>query len=81
MEAKGGEDWAQVTIGEGAAAVTIWLIYSLIQIKGSWNTFFNIISPESKFILIKDFNIHYPLWDIHDRALRNNGELAAYILR
>jgi hypothetical protein len=34
VEAKGGEDWAQVTIGEGAAAVTIWLIYSPIQIKG-----------------------------------------------
>jgi hypothetical protein len=33
VEAKGGEDWAQVTIGEGAAAVTIWSIYSLIQIK------------------------------------------------
>jgi hypothetical protein len=33
VEAKGGENWAQVTIGEGAAAVTIWLIYSFIQIK------------------------------------------------
>jgi hypothetical protein len=33
VEAKKGEDWAQVTIGEGAAAVIIWLIYSPIQIK------------------------------------------------
>jgi hypothetical protein len=32
-ETKKGEDWAQVTIGEGAAAVIIWLIYSLIQIR------------------------------------------------
>jgi hypothetical protein len=61
VEAKGGENWAQVTIGEGAAAVTIWSIYSLIQIKGPWNTFFNIISPGSKFILVRDFNTHYPL--------------------
>jgi hypothetical protein len=81
VEAKKGENWAQVTIGEGAAAVTIWSIYSLIQIGESWNTPFNIISPRSKFILIGDFNIHHPLWDIHGRALRNSGELAAYMLR
>jgi hypothetical protein len=61
VKAKRGENWAQVTIGEGAAAVTIWLIYSLIQIKGPWNTLFNIISPGNKSILVKDFNIHYPL--------------------
>jgi hypothetical protein len=30
VEAKKGEDWAQVTIGEGAAVVIIWLIYSPI---------------------------------------------------
>jgi hypothetical protein len=81
VEAKGGEDWAQVTIGKGAAAVIIWLIYSLIQIEGPWNTPFNIISPGSKSILIKDFNIHHTLWNIYDRALRNSGELVAYMLR
>jgi hypothetical protein len=32
VKAKRGENWAQVTIGEGAAAVIIWLIYSPIQI-------------------------------------------------
>jgi hypothetical protein len=31
--------------------------------------------------LVKDFNIHYPLWDIHGCALRNSGELEAYMLR
>jgi hypothetical protein len=81
VEAKGGENWAQVTIGEGAAAVTIWLIYSPIQIEGSWNILLNIISPGSKFILVKDFNIHHLLWDIHDRASRSSGELVAYMLR
>jgi hypothetical protein len=30
VKVKGGEDWAQVTIGESVAAVIIWLIYSLI---------------------------------------------------
>jgi hypothetical protein len=81
VEAKGGEDWAQVTIGEGAAAVTIWSIYSPIQIGGPWNTPLNTISPGSKSILVEDFNIHHPLWDIYGRALRNSGELAAYMLR
>jgi hypothetical protein len=81
VEAKGGEDWAQVTIGEGAAAVIIWLIYLLIQIRGSWNTPLNIISPKSKSILVKDFNIHHLLWNIHDCASRNSGELITYILR
>jgi hypothetical protein len=61
VEAKRGENWAQVTIGEGAAAVVIWSIYSFIQIKGFWNISLNIISPESKSILVKDFNTHYPL--------------------
>jgi hypothetical protein len=61
VEAKGGEDWAQVTIGEGAATVTIWSIYSLIQIKGFWNTPLNTISSGNKFILVKDFNTYYPL--------------------
>jgi hypothetical protein len=61
VEAKRSEDWAQVTIGEGAAAVTIWSIYSPIQIKKPWNTPFNIISPRSKSILVGDFNTHYPL--------------------
>jgi hypothetical protein len=81
VEAKRGENWAQVTIGEGAAAVIIWLIYSFIQIGGPWNTLFNTISPGSKSILVKDFNTHHPLWNIHDRVLRNSGELAAYMLR
>jgi hypothetical protein len=81
VEAKGGEDWAQVTIGESAATVTIWLIYSFIQIKEPWNTLLNIISPGSKSILIRDFNIYYPLWDIYDRTLRNSDELAGYMLR
>jgi hypothetical protein len=81
VEAKRGEDWAQVTIGEGAAAVIIWLIYSFIQIKGPWNTLFNIISPGSKSILVRDFNIYHPLWDIHDRALRGSDKLIAYMLR
>jgi hypothetical protein len=69
MEAKRGEDWAQVTIGEGAAAVIIWLIYSFIQMRKFWNIPSNIISPGSKFILVGDFNIHYLLWNIYDRAL------------
>jgi hypothetical protein len=81
VEAKGGEDWAQVTIGEGAAAVTIWSIYSPIQIGEPWNTPLNTISPGSKSILIKDFNTYHLLWNIHDRASRNNSELIAYMLR
>jgi hypothetical protein len=61
VKAKGGENWPQVTIGEGAAAVTIWSIYSPIQIGKPWNTPLNTISPGSKSILVKDFNTHHPL--------------------
>jgi hypothetical protein len=34
LKAAGSDNWARITIGEGAAAVTIWSIYSPIQIKG-----------------------------------------------
>jgi hypothetical protein len=34
LEATKGDNWARITIGEEAAAVTIWLIYSPIQMKG-----------------------------------------------
>jgi hypothetical protein len=81
LEAAEGDDWARITIGEGAAAVTIWSIYSLIQIKGLWNTFLNIIEPENALILVGDFNIHHPLWDIHGRISRGSSEIAAYMLR
>jgi hypothetical protein len=30
LEAAEGDNWARITIGEGAAVVTIWLIYSPI---------------------------------------------------
>jgi hypothetical protein len=34
LEAAEGDNWARITIGEKAAAVTVWSIYSPIQIKG-----------------------------------------------
>jgi hypothetical protein len=34
LEAAEGDNWARITISEGAAAITVWLIYSPIQIKG-----------------------------------------------
>jgi hypothetical protein len=61
LEAAGSDNWARITIDEGAAAVIVWLIYSLIQIGGFWNTFFNIIEPGNALILVDDFNTHYPL--------------------
>jgi exonuclease III len=61
LEAAENDNWARITIGEGAAAVTIWLIYSPIQIKGPWNISFNIIELGNALILVGDFNTHYPL--------------------
>jgi hypothetical protein len=61
FEAAEGDNWARITISEKAAAVIIWLIYSPIQIKGLWNTFFNIIKPKNVLILVGNFNTHYPL--------------------
>jgi hypothetical protein len=81
LEAAKGDNWAQIKIGEGAAVVTIWSIYSPIQIKGPWNTSFNIIEPKNALILVNDFNTHYLLWNIHERTLKNNNETAAYMLR
>jgi hypothetical protein len=81
LEAAENDNWARITIGEGAAIITIWSIYSPIQIKGPWNTSFNIIEPENALILVGDFNTHYPLWNIYGRTSRNNSETAAYMLR
>jgi hypothetical protein len=81
LKAAKGDNWARITIGEEAAAVTVWLIYSPIQIRGPWNISFNIIEPENASILVGDFNIYHPLWNIHGRTLRGSSEIAAYILR
>jgi exonuclease III len=81
LKAAEGDNWARITIGEGAAAVTVWSIYSPIQIGGLWNTSLNIIEPENALILVGDFNIHYLLWDIHGRTSRGSSETAAYMLR
>jgi hypothetical protein len=61
LKAAEGDNWARITIGEGAAIITIWSIYSPIQIRGPWNTSFNIIEPKNALILISDFNTHHPL--------------------
>jgi exonuclease III len=34
LEAAEGDDWARITIGEETAVVTVWSIYSPIQIRG-----------------------------------------------
>jgi hypothetical protein len=81
LEAAGDDNWARITIGEGAAVVTVWSIYSPIQIGGPWNIPFNIIESENALILVGDFNTHYPLWDIHGRTSRGSSETAAYMLR
>jgi hypothetical protein len=61
LKAAKGDNWARITIGEKAAVITVWLIYSPIQIKGPWNTSLNIIEPENALILISDFNIYSPI--------------------
>jgi hypothetical protein len=61
LKAAENDNWARITIGEGAAVITIWSIYSPIQIKGLWNTPFNIIEPGNTLILVGDFNTHHPL--------------------
>jgi hypothetical protein len=61
LEMAKGDNWARIIIGERAAAVTIWSIYSPIQIRGPWNTSLNIIEPKNALILISDFNTYYPL--------------------
>jgi hypothetical protein len=55
------DNWARIIIGEKAAAVIIWSIYSPIQIGGLWNIPLNIIEPGNALILVGDFNIHHPL--------------------
>jgi hypothetical protein len=81
LEAAEGDDWARITIGEKAAAVTVWSIYSPIQIKGLWNISFNTIEPGNALILVGDFNIHHPLWNIHEHISRDSSKTAAYMLR
>jgi hypothetical protein len=61
LEAAEDDNWARIIIGEGAAVVTVWLIYSPIQIRGPWNISLNIIEPGNALILVNDFNIYYPL--------------------
>jgi hypothetical protein len=81
LQSASGSDWARIIIGEGATAVIIWSIYSLIQISGRWNIPFSTLQPVNHSVLVNDFNTHYPLWDIHSRSLRGSSELAAYMLR
>jgi hypothetical protein len=81
LKAAESDNWARITIGEKAAAVTVWSIYSPIQIRGPWNIPFNIIEPGNALILIGDFNTYHPLWDIHEHILRGSSETAAYMLR
>jgi hypothetical protein len=81
LQSASENDWARIIIGEKITAVIIWFIYSFIQISGRWNTLFSIIQPVNYSVLMGDFNIYYPLWDIHGRSLRGNNELAAYMLR
>jgi exonuclease III len=61
LETAENDNWARIIIGEKAAAITIWSIYSPIQIRGLWNIPFNIIEPENALILVGDFNIYHPL--------------------
>jgi hypothetical protein len=81
LEAAESDNWARITIGEKAAAVIVWSIYSPIQIRGPWDISFNIIKLKYALILVGDFNTHYPLWDIHERTLKSSSETAAYMLR
>jgi hypothetical protein len=61
LKAAKGDNWARITIGEKTAIVTVWLIYSPIQIGGPWNISLNIIEPKNALILVGDFNTYYPL--------------------
>jgi hypothetical protein len=81
LQSASGNNWARITISEKATAVIIWSIYSLIQIFGRWNTPFSTIQPVNHSVLMGDFNIYYPLWDIHGRSSRGNNKLTAYMLR
>jgi hypothetical protein len=81
LKAAENDNWARITIGEKTAIITIWSIYSPIQIGGPWNTSLNIIESGNALILVNDFNIHHPLWDIHGRTSRDSSETAAYMLR
>jgi hypothetical protein len=81
LQTKAGNDWAKLSIGEGAFIINIWSIYSLIQIGGLWRTFLTSIQPGQKAVIIGDFNSHYPLWDVHGRSSRGSSELVAYMLR
>jgi hypothetical protein len=61
LKAAEGDNWARIIISEKAVIITVWSIYSPIQIKGPWNISLNIIEPENASILVGDFNTYYSL--------------------
>jgi len=79
-----GEDWARVTFGEGDDSLHIWSIYSQPQSGTRW------ISPITDFadrpqrgrhILVGDFNLKHPLWDIYERYEKQSDDLLAFAQR
>jgi hypothetical protein len=81
LQIKAGNDWAKLSIGEGAFIINIWSIYSLIQIEELWRTPLTSIQPGQKAVIVGDFNSHHPLWNVHEKSSKKSSELMAYMLR
>jgi len=78
LERSNGEDWARVTIGSGNQAVSLWSICSPDQEGAFWRSPIKEVgagvAPAGRHLLVGDFNLHHPLWDMEGRTSRGANE-------
>ena len=77
-----GEDWAKVTFT--TANVTVYSIYSARYTTSNWHTpIHDLITtePETRTVLVGDFNQHHPLWDKEGRISNGVNDLLTLVQR
>jgi len=67
---RASKDWCSTTFGKGLLAITVYSIYSEGYKGGNWNTPIHELltrEPSGCNVQVGDFNLHHPLWDMHER--------------
>ena len=67
---RASKDWCSTTFGKGLLAITVYSIYSEGYKGGNWNTPIHELltrEPSGRNVQVGDFNLHHPLWDMHER--------------
>ena len=78
------KDWASVRIGKGESAVTIWSIYSPSPARAKWTSPLQKLPyepPPGRHVLLGDFNLYHPLWDLSGRTSYGSEELFKFMAR